>query len=329
MAVNITELSAVLDRHRDREILVTGHRDPDGDCIGSITAMARGLRLLGYRATALNRDPVPYRYAFLDPDQQVRTPEQVDPAVFSMALVLDSSNLDRLGFDLHELFPNLQDVVNIDHHVSNTRFGTLNYVERHAAALCEVLYGILKDLGVPADARVANSLYTGITTDTGSFQYEATTADTLQIGAELIRMGADINQIRENVWENEPLNRLVVLSRVLKNLGITEDGKMAWISIGNGDIETYQLDNGDLEKFVDYPRIIHGVEVAVFFKEILPRFTKISIRTKTTVDADRLARIFGGGGHKRAAGCKREGPLEETMDVVLRAFRDVLGKVGA
>ena len=314
------QIAALLEMHRDRPILVTGHRDPDGDCIGSVMAMTRSLRNMGYPAIPVNRDPIPYRYRFLDPDDMMRSPEDVILERFHLAIVLDSSNLDRLGFDLHRTFPHLKSVINVDHHVSNSRFGDVNVVEHKRSAVCEVLCSLLHKLDAPIDPMTANALYTGISTDTGSFQYEATTADTLRTGADLISLGADINLVRENVWENEPFNRIRVLSRVLDNLKVTENGKIAWIKISHAELEHFELDNGDLETFVDYPRTIQGVQVALFFKEIQNGFVKVSIRSKSEVDSNKLAQLFGGGGHKRAAGCKMTGSLDEVEQNVTERF---------
>jgi len=299
----------ILEALKDQKILITSHRDPDGDCLGSTVAMTLALQQLGYEVTAVNRDMIPYRYAFLDPSGIIKTPHALSDYDHQVAIVLDASDLLRLGYDMHALFPHVKTIINIDHHMSNQLFGDINLIKVKAAANCEILYDVLTLMNVVVNEDIANALYVGITTDTGSFKYEATSSKTLRIAASLIDHGADINLIRTNVWENEPFNRILALSEVLDNLKISEDGRLSWIKISQGAILKHQLTNGDLESFVDYPRTITGVEVALFIKEIEEGFLKVSIRTKSLVDATKIAGIFGGGGHKRAAGFKIKGDL--------------------
>lgn len=319
-------IASFLSEQSDKPILVTSHRDPDGDCLGSTVAMSAALSGLGLHVDALNRDILPERFAFLDPNRRIHTLEALPARDHRIAVVMDASDLMRLGYDLKATFPELETVINIDHHRSNERFGDLNRVDETASANCEILYDVFEEMDVPWTPEIANALYTGITTDTGSFKYEATTSRTLRIAADLIDRGADINLIRAHVWENEPHNRIQALSDVLDKLRITKDGKLAWVKISQDEILRHKLNNGDLEAFVDYPRTISGVEVALFFKEIEPELLKVSVRTKSCVDATRIAALFGGGGHKRAAGFKVNGRLEQCEEEIIRTVKEEIDR---
>lgn len=326
MKKTMNDLKALLEAAKGKKILVVSHRDPDGDAIGSTVALTLALEALGHGVYALNRNELPERYAFLDPEGKVKTLDTLEDKSQVLAFVLDSGDLGRLGFDLKATFPQLETIVNIDHHKSNSYFGDLNLVDLKAAANCQILYGVIKDLGVSISPAMANALYTGITTDTGSFKYESTSPETMQVGACLMKEGADHNLIRKNIYESEPFHRIQALSQVLANLSISEDKKLAWISISQADIQKLGLKNDDLETFVDYPRTLNGVEVALFLKELEDNFVKVSVRTRSKVDATKVAGIFDGGGHKRAAGFRVNGALAQVekaiIDKVKKAMKE-------
>ncbi len=311
---------------KGRKILVTSHRDPDGDCIGSTVAMTLALEQMGFDAEALNLDEIPYRYTFCDPYRLIYSMNSIPDREHEVAVVLDSSDLHRLGYEMEREFPKVKHIINIDHHKSNEKFGDLNLVDETAAAVCEILYGILKQWDIDWNDQIANALYTGITTDTGSFKYESTSSETLRIAADLIDYGADINIIRTSIWENEPYNRIHALSNVLDNIKLSEDGRISWIKISLEEIERHQLNNGDLESFVDYPRTITGVEVALFIKEMEKGQLKVSVRTKSCIDATKIASVFGGGGHKRAAGFKIKGTLDQEEERILKVVQEEVDK---
>ncbi|QRN86310.1 bifunctional oligoribonuclease/PAP phosphatase NrnA [Clostridia bacterium] len=318
--------SEILSMLKGKKVLVTSHRDPDGDCIGSTVAMTLALKQLGFEADALNLDEIPYRYTFCDPSKLIYDIDHIPDRKHEVVVVLDSSDLNRLGYDMKKEFPRIHTIINIDHHRSNVGFGDLNIVEDTASANCEILFRILTEWEVQWNSQIANALYTGITTDTGSFKYESTSSETLRIAASLIDYGADINIIRASIWENEPYNRIRALSDVLDDLKITKDGRISWIKISLEEIQRHKLNNGDLESFVDYPRTVTGVEVALFIKEMEMGKLKVSVRTKSCIDATKIASIFGGGGHKRAAGFKVEGKLDEQEQRIIKLVQEEVDK---
>lgn len=179
----------MLSLMKGKKILVTSHRDPDGDCIGSTVAMVLALKKLGLEADALNLDEMPQRYNYCDPYRLIHTLVSIPDREHEVAVVLDSSDLPRLGYEMKREFPKVSKIINIDHHRSNDYFGDLNLVDDKSAANCEILYGILKTWDIEWDEQLANALYTGITTDTGSFKYESTSSGTLRIAANLIDLG--------------------------------------------------------------------------------------------------------------------------------------------
>lgn len=318
------EFWALLEAHRGEKILVTSHRDPDGDGVGAILACAYILRDLGFQTFPYNRDIIPDRYSFLDTRSLYRARPNWTEMDCRVAIVLDAGSPDRLGFDLRKAFPEIRTTVNIDHHVSNRHYGDLNIVFDDRSSTCEILFDLFADGPGQIGPEVANALYAGIVTDTGGFQYEATTPQTLRTAASLLEMGADINQVREQIYESESYGRMVALSRVLQGLRRSPDGRIAWIRIDHEDLLRFQLAQEELEAFVDYPRMLAGVETALCFKEVEKGFTKVSVRTKGSVDANRLAAAFGGGGHRRAAGFKMHAPISDIEETVLARMQEIL-----
>lgn len=311
-----------IDEHR--RFLVTGHIDPDPDALGSVLAMVRLLRQLGKEAIAASPDPVPPGYRFLPGSAGVLTPGSIT-GPFDALVVLDCAP-DRIG-DLAEWRHRVKAVINIDHHETNPRREPIHWVDPAAAALGEMIYRLCRQAGAAIDADMATCLYTAIMTDTGSFRYSNTTADTLAIAADLVSKGADPAAIAEQIYDQRPWSYVQALALSLNTLQRSEDGSIAWMVLTQDMIARAGGRPDDTDGFIQFPRMIAGVEVALLFKELESGDTKVSLRSRGRMDVSLLASQLGGGGHPKAAGVLLRQPLSEAIPLVLERTRALLEAV--
>ncbi len=305
-----------------RSALLVLHVRPDGDSVGSSIALARGLRALGKAVWIASPDPVPENLAFLDPGGECLPPERISAAV-DLAIFVDCADLERTG-SARPLLRQAETVVNLDHHPSNSRFGHLNYVDPRAAACGEIVYALLLDLQAPVDALAATALYAALATDTGSFRFENTTAHTLALAARLVEWGARPALVGQEIWNSRSLASLRLLQSALGSLGLTADGRIAWMSLTPSMLRRAGASVHDGEGLVDYARSLRGVEIALLFTLERPGLVRVNLRSRSGVDVSDLAALFGGGGHARAAGCTVRGSLRSVRETVLAAARQAL-----
>ncbi len=298
-----------------RSVLLVLHVRPDGDSVGCSMAMARCLRALGKRTRIVAPDPLPQALAFLDPGGDCLRPERVT-GPFDLGLFLDCADMERLG-SARELLPQVPLVVNIDHHGSNRRYGQLNYIDASAGACGEIVARLIADLGWTMDPPAATALFTALTTDTGSFRYENTSAATLALASRLVQAGADVPTISREVWDSRSLGSVRLLSLALSTLRLDADGLLATIAVTREMLEESGTAPGDHEGLVDYPRTLRGVEVAALLTADEPGLVRVSLRSNRWVDVSTLAARFGGGGHARAAGCTITGELDAARQTVV------------
>ncbi|NLK00262.1 MAG: bifunctional oligoribonuclease/PAP phosphatase NrnA [Clostridia bacterium] len=299
---------------QQKKITIVSHIIPDGDAIGSSLALGMALGKLGIRVQILNQDEVPKIYTFLPESSKIKTEFDFAPETI---ILLDCSDLGRIG-SLRDLLPKQGLIINIDHHISNTNFGDFNYVDTGASATGEIIFELVELLNGSVDKDMATCLYTSILTDTGSFQYENTTAKTHLVASSLLSAGADLGLIRSSLWENVPLTSVRLLAKTLKTLAVDPRGEIAWVSIPFETYSKHVFDLEHIESIVNYPKSIEGVEIGICFREFAPGKVKVSLRSKTKVDVSLLAESFGGGGHKRAAGFVSEATLASVMDTVIK-----------
>jgi phosphoesterase RecJ-like protein len=208
--------------------------------------------------------------------------------------------------------------MNIDHHKGNGRFGDFNWVDEEASSTGEMIYRLLfEGMGLPLNQEAAISLYTAILTDTGCFRFSNTTPQALRIAGSLLEMGLAPEKIASQLYEQRGLGQLHVLGELLSGLQVTQNGKIAWGLITQEMLDRAKISLLETEGFVNYPRSVKGVEVAVIFKEAGSRRYRVSLRSKGGVDVGRVASAFSGGGHHNAAGCTVSGDLDEVRDRVL------------
>ncbi|QGP93268.1 Bifunctional oligoribonuclease and PAP phosphatase NrnA [Neomoorella glycerini] len=306
-----------------REVAVVSHIIPDGDCLGSTLALALALRQRGTRAVAINADPVPEMFQFLPGQKTIIPPDKVTE-VPPLLVMVDSTDMERAGEGFSQWRQKTQMVINIDHHVSNTRFGDLNLVDSRAAATAELIYAVLERIPVTINPAIATCLYAALATDTGSFQYENCTATTMRLAARLMEQGADLSLIREYLWERKPLASIRLLAAVLPTLTLAYDGRVAWLTVSRATLDAIGALPEHAEGLVNYPRSIAGVEVGLLFRELPDGLVKVSLRSKKIVDVNALAARFGGGGHRRAAGCTVKGDFATVVAMVVAAAGEAL-----
>lgn len=301
-------------------VLMVSHKDADGDTLGSALAMADVIREMGKTVTVRCPPPVPEVYSFL-PGYEIVNQEEGSPP--DLVLVMDASNLDRLSDTLSDLAG--QPVVNIDHHVSNTRFGAVNLVVPEASSTAEVTYNLLLEWGVEISAVAATNLYCGVLTDTGGFLHENTSYEALSIAAELVRLGADPGDVAMRVYKNKKLSSIKLSALVMGTIGFDCDDRLVHAYLSQALLEKSGARLEEADGIIDMLNSVDGLELALFFKEIEPnKLTKVSIRSRGEANANLLASKFGGGGHERAAGVEVDMPLAEAMESILAEARRMI-----
>jgi phosphoesterase RecJ-like protein len=322
-------------------VLVVCHTDPDGDAVGSLAAMVRGLRSVGLTTHGLvpgGKVPRPYAFLVADPDSDPdcdshgdsgaeQDPLLADGARGADVLVtVDCSTPERLA-EYRDLIDQAGVVVVLDHHTSSRPFGDIRLVDPTAAATTVLVDRLLSLLAVPLGAPLATALYTGLMTDTGSFRYERTTAQTHRLAARLIDAGASPTAVAEAVFEGVPYGALRLSGRVLGRSvleRVTPDAGLIWSSVGSDEIVEYGVERSDLAGLVGVMRSAAEAEVAMFLMEDDTGQWRTSLRSAGRVDVGALAAGLGGGGHPRAAGFTSSQSLVKTVGTVRRAVRDTL-----
>lgn len=298
----------------ENKFYIISHMLPDGDSIGSLLAMAEGLRSLGKEVTAFTPGHIPHKYSFLHGSELVKnSPELKDNDI--TVLVLDSSDLDRLG-DFKDTVKASKNIINIDHHITNQNYGDLNLVNPDAAATGEIVYYLLKEIGAQITRQTAESLYVAISTDTGSFKYDNTTALTHRVIAELLETGISPAVLSLKVFDERPLSFYILLKEALSSLEIYENRLIAVMSLSKDIRERCGATTDDLEGIVNYTRNIEGVELGIMFYVEGEHEVKVGFRSRQ-LDVSLLAGKLNGGGHARAAGCRIYADFESVKKRVM------------
>lgn len=306
--------------------MVVSHVNPEGDAIGSLLGLSIALKGLGKDVTPYLEDPVPDVFKFLPgADTVVHTLEGAAP--FDVVFAVDCGKIDRLGRRFND-FKGHDFIVNIDHHTTNDRFGDLNVIAPEESATGEVIYDFCKAASIDITRDIAINLYVAIHTDTGSFRYSSSSADSFIKAGDLVRRGADPWDISRRVYENNPVSKYKLLGMVLSTLDVMSvegSGSNSSIAMLFVTIDMFKetAAGKDLaDGFVNYARGIEGVEVGVLFRQCPADEYKISLRSKGYADVARVAEVFGGGGHSHAAGCTVKGDLDTVKTRVIEAIRE-------
>jgi bifunctional oligoribonuclease and PAP phosphatase NrnA len=302
-------------------VLCLGHVHPDGDVLGTLFGLGLALGAAGARVTFAGPHPVPESLSFLPGTDRWQV-WKVAPETFDVIVMTDCPNSDRSEGLIQGARGPQSRVLNIDHHPDNRRYGTINWIDPSAAATGEMVFDLVRALGLRLTPAVALNLFAAIHTDTGSFRYSNTTPRTFRIAAELAAAGADPSLVSDRLYQQRAPDSLVQLGEVLRRVRISDDGQVAWLTVPRGLVSREFLESEDL---VGYPRSVRGVKVAVLLTEEEPGKVKASLRGKGEVPVNAIAHRFGGGGHANAAGCTIPGTLEEAAAAVLQAVRESLG----
>jgi phosphoesterase RecJ-like protein len=276
---------------------------------------------MGKTATVLNADPVPANLLFLPGADTVVFAE--DGSTYDVAVVVDCGSPERTGRVAQELLK-CPLLVNIDHHRTNGDLGELSLVDPDAAATGLLVHRILSAMKYEIGLDVAINIYVAVLTDTGSFHYGSSSPEAFEVAGEMVRRGVDPWAVAEQVYETQSVQRLRLLGRVLDSLDVASDGRVACITTLCEDLREFASGKDALEGFINYPRSIVGVEVAVSFREEEGGVIRVSFRSKGRVDVSAVAARFGGGGHRNAAGCTVPGTLADVKKRVLEALAAVL-----
>lgn len=301
MRINVKECAQMLAQQDD--ILILTHAHPDGDTLGCGFALCRALMKMGKICAVINADEIPEKYDYLY--------EDIVPIKFrqSYVVAVDVATVNLLG----SLEGQYHIDMCIDHHSTNTEYADYLLLDDVPAA-CQIVFEVIKALGVDIDSKIASCLYTGLTTDTGCFRYASTTAQTYRAAAELIELGADNGRINRVMFETKTKTYARLERLALDSMRFYENERVAIITITQ---EMYQLTGSneqETEAIAPLTRQIEGVEIGITIREKSDGTCKASIRTFESVNAAMLAKEFGGGGHSQAAACRFECGVKEARE---------------
>ena len=316
------EIVSEINKHK--KFIITAHINLEGDSLGSQLAMKELIKGLGKEALIVDSDAVPGQYKFLPNTGEISN--KIDKKIdFDAILVLDCPNLKRIG-KVNELLSKDKAIINIDHHISNEKFGAVNWVDPSASSAGEMVYKLFGAMNVRLTKEAALSLYIAILTDTGSFNYENTSGVTHKIAGELLGYGLDPASVSESIYDRRSVSDIKFLALVLSTIRVNNEGDVAYLEITKDMLKKTGSNISTSEGFVNYARSIDKVKVAIIFKEdlLMPGKISVSFRSKGGVDVNKIASNFGGGGHPKASGCVIESSLEEAEKKVLVKVEEVL-----
>ncbi|MBN2732292.1 MAG: bifunctional oligoribonuclease/PAP phosphatase NrnA [Balneolaceae bacterium] len=306
---------------------VYSHIRPDGDCIGAQVGVCRWLEANGIKAYAFNDDDIQLNLQWLTDFYPVQKPDEKSLKECDAFVLVDGNSPPRFGSYAEYIKDDPKPAYMIDHHPDPQDGFDLTISEEDASSTCELIFHLyLQDDISKLDSDVAKALYTGIITDTGSLQYDSVTPETMNTASELLRIG-DFrpNVVAEKVFSNKSLNQLHLLSMAMSTIQLFEDNQIAIMYVTEEMLQETNTTSDDCEGFVAYPLSVTGIKAAILFKA-LGDGVKMSLRSKSEVDVNKWARKIGGGGHKKASGAWHAGPLEKTIEEVVRIGAEQLAK---
>ncbi len=301
-------------------VAIFPHVSADGDAIGSSLALAMALKKAGKDVVVYMEENIPAVYRFLPGTELTRFYDPSDE-IMDINLALDTGDVDRLG-TRGEAFFMAPCTINIDHHVTNTRFALLNHVDEVSASTGEIVYTLLKKLKLNIDTDMATCLYTAVATDTGGFKYSNTTAETHRIASELVSTGIDIAELSQRIFDNTTYPKLKLTQKAIELLEFYENNRLAVVALSRADLLSMGASDEDCDGIVNIGRSVEGVEVSILVKEKNSEEVRVNLRSKNYVDVSEVAAAFGGGGHKRAAGCTVNGTLQQVRELLIEAVKD-------
>ncbi len=324
------KLEELIDR--SRRPLITAHIRLDGDALGAELAFYHALKAMRKEPCIINDSSTPRVYKFMVKDVDARHWSADTMASlssggewfgFDLAIVLDTPSAERVG-GVYKILSTGIPIVNIDHHMCNKNFGTVNLVETRKCSTGEIVFDFFRRVGIEITPKIAEALYVAIVTDTGRFMHRNTTSDTLRAAAYLIDHGADPTDIGQHLYKTNTYGQLQLISMAVDTLSFHSNKRIACIWLTREMMRKAHTPPIDTQDFADIPSSIEGVEVGVLLRELGEKnMVKVSLRSRDGVDVNKIANDFGGGGHRRAAGCELEGTLQEVQDRVVAAISKV------
>lgn len=299
-------------------IVVFVHANPDGDAIGSIIAFSVALKNMGKNVDVFIENKPEYLSFIIEDWIKLYSEINFDKK-YDLCVALDCGEKDRMGEEALKVFDNSEFTIEIDHHKTNNNYADLSYVDTVASATGEIIYKLLKLMKSKITKQIAEALYIAIISDTGMFKHQNTTSKTLEVASKLINCGVDISTITHKLFYENSFERTKCLGDVLNTLDLYLDGKVGILYLTSEMMKKYNLKETELDGFVEYARNIKGVEIGIFIKQKTDNEYKVSLRANSDADMSEIAGVFGGGGHKGAAGCRFENTtIEEIKDCLIK-----------
>lgn len=304
----MTKLETMIDQAG--KIVILGHVNPDGDCVGSCLAVYNYIKEWdSTKAVTVRLERAPSKFSYLSGFDAIET--EAGEETYDLCICLDSSDEERLG-DFKSCFDRSAKTICIDHHITNRGYAQENVIDGHASSACEVIYGQLDESRI--SKRVAECIYTGIIHDTGVFKYSNTSRKTMEIAGKMMEKGIDFGTIIDGSFYKKTYMQSQILGRALLESITFLDGRCIFSVVRKKDMDFYGVDKSDLDGIVDQLRVIDGIECAIFLYETGIHQFKVSLRSNSIVDVSRIAAYFGGGGHVRAAGCTMSGSVHDVVN---------------
>lgn len=304
----MTKLETMIDQAG--KIVILGHVNPDGDCVGSCLAVYNYIKEWDSSKTVTVRlERLPSKFSYLSGFDAIET--EAGEETYDLCICLDSSDEERLG-DFKSCFDRSAKTICIDHHITNRGYAQENVIDGHASSACEVVYGQLDESRI--SKRVAECIYTGIIHDTGVFKYSNTSRKTMEIAGRMMEKGIDFGTIIDGSFYKKTYMQSQILGRALLESITFLDGRCIFSVVRKKDMDFYGVEKSDLDGIVDQLRVIDGIECAIFLYETGIHQFKVSLRSNSIVDVSRIAAYFGGGGHVRAAGCTMSGSVHDVVN---------------
>ena len=307
-------------------VLVITHVDPDGDAVGSLTAVGQALKQMGLRVTLACDDRVPERFTYLPMSGDVRQKPD-DQVAYDILIAVDCADQQRMGYAFSDLPHPRPFIINIDHHITNTRFGDIDVIEPGATSTAEILYGLFKEMGVTFSEGIATSLLTGLVTDTLGFRTVGVTAVTLRAAADLIDAGANLGFVSMQALNLRAYSTMQIWRTGMNKMQF-EDG-LVWTTITNQERREAGFRSGSSVGLTNLLADIEEASMAAVLMEVEDGSIKVSLRCRPPYDVSVVATELGGGGHALASGCTLAGPLDEAEALLVNACKEAIANQNA
>lgn len=309
-------LESIVERIKEsNSIAITFHISPDGDSLGSATALMLALRNMNKNVSILCKEEIPDTFSYLKIYEDINTEDFTPKKDTDLVIVLDCGDKKRINAKLD--FENRKySIINIDHHLSNEMYGDINYVSVESAAVGEIIFKIINMLNLNLTEDISAGIYTSLLTDTGSFRHSNTTKNTHEVAGVLIESGLNFSEIHRKIFDNKEFNRIKLYGKVIENMQLQCSNNVVFMFLKKNDLEELGLDQSDTSDLLIFGTKVKGADVTALIKEA-DGGVKVSLRSKEKVDVRKIAEGFNGGGHVRAAGFFNEATMEETKNQLI------------